>query len=144
MDAALRGHGGAGPDAREPRAARHGGAGLGPHPHYRLVGGGAADSQPRDLSNALRASLAGWSKTLASEVAKDGVTVNLVLPGRVETDRVGELDAINAKVKGKTPEEIAAAARAAIPAKRYGTVREFADVVCFLASERASYITGSM
>src|SRR5215213_4545515 len=96
------------------------------------------------LSNALRASLAGWSKTLAGEVAKDGVTVNLVLPGRIDTDRLGELDAANAKARGKTPEEIAAAARAAIPAGRYGRVREFADVVCFLASERASYITGSM
>ena len=96
------------------------------------------------ISNALRASLVGWSKTLASEVAKDGVTVNLVLPGRIETDRVGELDAINAKAQGKTPEDVAAAARATIPAGRYGRVEEFAEVVCFLASERASYVTGSM
>jgi 3-oxoacyl-[acyl-carrier protein] reductase len=96
------------------------------------------------ISNALRASLVGWSKTLASEVAKDGVTVNLVLPGRIETDRVGELDAINAKAQGRTPEEVAAAARATIPAGRYGRVEEFAEVVCFLASERASYVTGSM
>jgi len=96
------------------------------------------------ISNALRASLVGWSKTLASEVAKDGVTVNLVLPGRIETDRVGELDAINAKAQGRTPEDVAAAARATIPAGRYGRVEEFAEVVCFLASERASYVTGSM
>jgi 3-oxoacyl-[acyl-carrier protein] reductase len=96
------------------------------------------------ISNALRASLVGWSKTLASEVAKVGVTVNLVLPGRIETDRVGELDAINAKAQGKTPEDVAAAARAPIPAGRYGRVEEFAEVVCFLASERASYVTGSM
>jgi 3-oxoacyl-[acyl-carrier protein] reductase len=96
------------------------------------------------ISNALRASLVGLSKTLASEVAKDGVTVNLVLPGRIETDCVGELDAINAKAQGRTPEDVAAAARATIPAGRYGRVEEFAEVVCFLASERASYVTGSM
>lgn len=96
------------------------------------------------LSNALRSSLVGWSKTLASEVAKDGVTVNMVLPGRIETDRTGELDAANAKAQGRTPEEVAAASRAGIPADRYGRVEEFADVVCFLASERASYVTGSL
>jgi len=96
------------------------------------------------ISNALRSSIVGWSKTLASEVAKDGVTVNLVLPGRIQTDRVEELDAANAKAQGTSAEEIAAAARAAIPAGRYGRVEEFADVVCFLASEQASYITGSM
>lgn len=96
------------------------------------------------ISNALRASIVGWSKTLASEVAKDGITVNVVLPGRIATDRLGELDAANANAQGKSQEEIAAAARAAIPAGRYGRVEEFADMVCFLASERASYVTGSL
>lgn len=96
------------------------------------------------MSNALRSAIVGWSKTLASEVAKDGVTVNLVLPGRIKTDRTDELDAANAQRQGKNVEEISAAARAAIPAGRYGDPREFADVVCFLASERASYMTGSL
>ncbi|KMO11001.1 SDR family oxidoreductase [Methylobacterium platani] len=96
------------------------------------------------MSNALRASIAGWAKTLSAEVAADGVTVNMILPGRIETDRTGELDTANAKAQGKSREEIAEAARSAIPAKRYGKVQEFADVACFLASERASYVTGSM
>ncbi|MDB5557758.1 MAG: fabG [Enterovirga sp.] len=96
------------------------------------------------LSNTLRSSLVGWAKTVSSEVAADGVTVNMILPGRIETDRTGELDAANAKKQGKTPEEISTAARAAIPAGRYGRVQEFGDVACFLVSERASYVTGSL
>ncbi|MDB5512204.1 MAG: short-chain dehydrogenase/reductase [Enterovirga sp.] len=95
------------------------------------------------ISNTLRSSLVGWAKTLATEVAADGVTVNLILPGRIETDRTGELDAANAKKQGASVEQVAASARAAIPAGRYGRVQEFADVACFLASERASYVTGS-
>ena len=96
------------------------------------------------ISNALRSSIVGWSKTLAAEVAADGITCNVVLPGRIGTDRVGELDDANAKAQGRSVDEIAAAARASIPAGRYGRVEEFADVACFLASERASYVTGSL
>jgi 3-oxoacyl-[acyl-carrier protein] reductase len=96
------------------------------------------------LSNALRSSIVGWAKTLSAEVAKDGITVNLVLPGRIQTDRTGQLDAANAKAQGKSVEQITEAMLASIPAGRYGRVEEFADVVCFLASERASYVTGSM
>jgi 3-oxoacyl-[acyl-carrier protein] reductase len=95
------------------------------------------------LSNALRASLVGWSKSLASEVAAEGVTVNLLLPGRIQTERVDELDAANAARQGRDIEEVRAAARGAIPAGRYGTVEEFASVAAFLVSERASYVTGS-
>lgn len=96
------------------------------------------------LSNGIRGALAGWSKTLAAEVADKGVTVNMVLPGRISTDRLAELDANKAKNTGKTVDEVAAASRAAIPAGRYGDPAEFAAVTAFLASSRASYVTGSM
>ena len=95
------------------------------------------------MSNALRSSILGWAKTLSAEVAKDGITVNMILPGRIETDRTGELDDANAKRLGTSKDEVAAGAKAQIPAGRYGAVREFADVACFLASTRASYVTGS-
>jgi 3-oxoacyl-[acyl-carrier protein] reductase len=96
------------------------------------------------ISNALRSSIVGWSKTLAGEVAKEGITVNVVLPGRIKTDRTTEIDSAAAKAQGKSVEEIEAASLATIPAGHYGKVQEFADVVCFLASERASYVTGSL
>lgn len=96
------------------------------------------------LSNGVRGALAGWSKTLAAEVAGKGVTVNMVLPGRIGTDRVAELDAIKAKNTGADITAVAAASRATIPAGRYGDPEEFAAVVTFLASRRASYVTGSM
>lgn len=95
------------------------------------------------LSNTLRLSLTGWAKTLAAEVAADGVTVNGLVPGRIHTDRIDQLDAAAAKRSGKTTEEVADASRAAIPMGRYGTPQEFADTACFLCSGRASYITGT-
>jgi 3-oxoacyl-[acyl-carrier protein] reductase len=95
------------------------------------------------LSNGIRAAVLGWSKTLAAEVAGKGVTVNVVLPGRIETERVAELDAAAAARLGQSPAQVAAASRAAIPAGRYGRPAEFADVVAFLASTRASYVTGA-
>lgn len=95
------------------------------------------------LSNALRSALVGWSKTMANELAADGVTFNLLLPGRIQTERVEELDEANAKRTGKSVEDVRKAALGAIPAGRYGTVEEFASVAAFLVSGPASYVTGS-
>jgi 3-oxoacyl-[acyl-carrier protein] reductase len=96
------------------------------------------------ISNALRQSLVGWSKTLASEVASDNVTVNVVVQGRIHTDRVDELDAAAAKRLGKSIDEVRAQSLATIPAGRYGKPEELADFVTFLASDRAAYTTGSL
>lgn len=93
-------------------------------------------------SNLGRAALAGYLKTLAGEVAADGVTVNLVLPGRIATDRIAALDEAAARRSGRTVEQVAADSRAAIPAGRYGTPEEFGAVVAFLSSIQASYVTG--
>ncbi|NMH76524.1 SDR family oxidoreductase [Pseudonocardia xinjiangensis] len=93
-------------------------------------------------SNAARGALAGYLKTLAGEVAADGVTVNMVLPGRIDTDRVAVLDRAVAERSGSSPEEQRALAEASIPVGRYGTPEEFAAVVTFLAGTAASYVTG--
>jgi 3-oxoacyl-[acyl-carrier protein] reductase len=95
------------------------------------------------LSNALRLSLVGWSKTLAAEVAADGITVNVVIPGRIATGRVRALDEARAQREGSTVESIVASSIATIPARRYGDPDEFAAAVAFLAGEPASYITGA-
>jgi 3-oxoacyl-[acyl-carrier protein] reductase len=95
------------------------------------------------LSNALRLSLVGWSKTLAREVARDGVTCNIVVPGRIATDRTRFLDGKRAEREGRTIDQVEAASLGAIPVGRYGDPAEYADVVAFLASTRASYVTGS-
>lgn len=95
------------------------------------------------LSNAVRAMLASWCKTLAAEVAADGVTVNLLLPGQIATDRLAELHAGRAAAIGSEFDKIRAAAIAAIPAGRLGRPEEFGDIAAFLASPRAAFITGS-
>lgn len=110
-----------------------------------VVSSGVAQPIPNlGISNALRLAVVGWAKTVAAEVAADGITVNSVAPGRIHTQRVDEIDSAAAKRGGKSVEEIAAASRSTIPIGRYGEPREFADVVAFLASARASYITGSV
>ena len=96
------------------------------------------------ISNTLRAALVAWSKSLSNEVAADGVTVNVLLPGRIRTARVEELDRLAAQRLGKTVEEIVKQAQETIPIGRYGRVDEFGSVVAFLASEQASYLTGSV
>ncbi len=95
------------------------------------------------LSNTLRAALVGWNKTLANEVGGEGITCNILIPGRIHTDRVDQLDAAVARRQDKTIDAVRAASRATIPLGRYGTIEEFAAVAVFLCSARASYITGS-
>lgn len=96
------------------------------------------------LSNTLRGALVGWNKTLATEVASFGITANMILPGRIHTDRIDELDGANAKRQGKALDEVRAASIKTIPAGRLGTVEEFGAVGAFLCSVPASYVTGSM
>jgi len=96
------------------------------------------------LSNALRSTLVGWSKTLAGEVGRFGITVNMLLPGRIATQRIIQLDNATAAKQGKTPAEIAEHSAAEIPVGRYGTIEEFGAVAAFLAGVPASYVTGSM
>jgi 3-oxoacyl-[acyl-carrier protein] reductase len=95
------------------------------------------------LSNTLRGALVGWNKTLSSEVAGFGITANMLLPGRIHTDRIEELDAANAKRLGKSIDEVRSTSVKSIPAGRLGTVDEFGAAGAFLCSEPASYITGT-
>jgi 3-oxoacyl-[acyl-carrier protein] reductase len=111
-------------------------------PHLRASAGGRivgitslAAKEPTDhlaLSNMVRPGLTGYFKTLSRELGPDGITVNCVAPGRIATARLEEL-----YPQGPTPELVAE-----IPLRRWGEPQEFGDVVCFLASERARYVSG--
>lgn len=103
-----------------------------------------AVKQPVDglmLSNSIRAAVTGWSRTLANEVARDGITVNCVLPGFTRTDRVQHLNAAAAAREGVGVDEVQRRTEAQIPMRRLGEPREFGAMIAFLASERASYVT---
>ncbi len=104
-----------------------------------------AAKQPVDglmLSNSLRAGVVAFARTLANEVAQDGITVNNLLPGYTRTQRVVDLSGQMAAAGGITPEEIVRRWEAEIPMRRLGEPREFAALAAFLASEQAAYITG--
>lgn len=94
------------------------------------------------LSGALRSALVNWLKLVATEAAKDGITVNTLLPGSIATERLDRLAAAEAEARGLPLEQVMAEAAAQIPAGRYGEPKEFAAVAAFLASPRAAYVTG--
>jgi 3-oxoacyl-[acyl-carrier protein] reductase len=94
------------------------------------------------LSNAVRAAVVGLVKSLANEFGKDGILVNNVAPGYTATDRLKELARARASAQGKSEEEIFAALASDTAMKRVGEPREVADAIVWLASDRASYITG--
>ena len=122
-------------------------------PHMRRRGGGriihvtsVSVKQPIDglvLSNALRAAVTGLARTLASELAPDNILVNCVAPGYTRTDRIIELAEQAAAREGTSADQVQRRTEEKIPLKRLGTPQEFGDVVAFLASERASYVTGT-
>jgi len=122
-------------------------------PHMRARGGGrmifvtsVSVKQPIEalaLSNALRGGITGLAKTLALELAADNILVNCVAPGYTRTDRVVELAAAAAHRENTTVTAVQKRTEQLIPLKRLATVEEFGDVVAFLASGKASYVTGT-
>ena len=94
------------------------------------------------LSNTVRPGVVGYLKSLSNELGPQGITVNCVAPGRIDTERLQQLDQATAQRQGRSAEEVRRANEVAIPLGRYGRPEEFAAAVAFLASDRASYITG--
>lgn len=95
------------------------------------------------LSSVGRMALAGYLKALANEVSRDGITVNMLLPGRIATDRLKSLDVARVETTGMSMEDVLAEGARTIPAGRYGEPDEFGAVGAFLCSQLASYVTGS-
>ena len=122
-------------------------------PSMKQRGGGAvvfsASSSVKEpienlvLSNVVRATIPALSKTLSRECAADHIRFNTVLPGRIDSERVRALDAINAQKKNISIEEQRKVMQAAIPLGRYGKIDEYARAVLFLLSPASSYITGA-
>lgn len=112
----------------------------------RIIGiGSTAIQNPNPdlaLSAVIRSSLAAYLKILSREVGEFGITVNMVHPGRIDTDRVRSIDAAAADRKSIPLDQVQAQSRASIPMGRYGRVEEFGALVAFLASESAGYING--
>jgi 3-oxoacyl-[acyl-carrier protein] reductase len=103
--------------------------------------------QPIDnllLSNSIRTGVAAFGKTLANQVARHGITVNTIAPGRIQTERVEQVDALTAEKLGIPVEDVRRQSEAQIPVGRYGRPEEFAALAVFLASAPASYITGQI
>jgi 3-oxoacyl-[acyl-carrier protein] reductase len=90
----------------------------------------------------VRSATTAWAKTLSDQVAPEGITVNCLAPGRIETDRIRQIDTDLGERTGRTREEVEQASLASIPLRRYGRPDEFGAAAAFLASERASYISG--
>jgi 3-oxoacyl-[acyl-carrier protein] reductase len=122
-------------------------------PSMRARGGGAivfsTSSSVKEpiaslaLSNVLRASVAALAKTLASELAGDRIRVNSLLPGRIDTDRVRELDQVRGRQNGVSSDEQRTRTEATIPLARYGQPDEFARAAAFLLSGASGYTTGA-
>jgi 3-oxoacyl-[acyl-carrier protein] reductase len=122
-------------------------------PHMRKVGGGRVINitsysvkEPIAglvLSNAVRSGVIGMAKTVSRELAKDNILVNNVCPGRIDTERAQKLNKARAERLKRPVEEINREMAAEVPLGRYGTAEETADLIVFLGSERASYITGT-
>jgi 3-oxoacyl-[acyl-carrier protein] reductase len=110
-----------------------------------IIGTSSSVKQPIEdlmLSNSIRSATTAWAKTLADQVAAEGITVNTLAPGRILTERLRQIDQAESDRTGRPIEEVTQRKLAAIPVGRYGAPAEFAAAAAFLASEQASYITG--